>query len=177
MFARQHARHLLSEGNTCVHVVYLLRNKGIITTCQTVWRLKRHIRAHKCIEPLPKSRRSTKLSDADLYAIDAAMECDDKTTGKEIVALLERNGLSVSKRMVYRARRKLGWTSRELHTANLFARHIVWNAFSGLGKIWAQLSSTLSGWMRQPCSWRPTTGSAAARKGESPGTNLGQSTQ
>ena len=111
MFARQRAKHLLSEGSTCARVVCLLREEGVFTTHQTVWRLERHIRAHNRIEPLPKSGRPTRLSAADLQAIDAAMERNDETTGKEIVALLERNRLSVSKRMVYRARRKLGWTS------------------------------------------------------------------
>lgn len=112
MFARQRALYLLSEGNTSTHVVTLLRKEGITTTRQTVWCFEKHVRLHGCIEPQAKSGRPTKLTSADLQAIDNAMERDDETTGKELVALLERNGFSVSKRTVYRARRKLGWTSR-----------------------------------------------------------------
>ena len=112
LFARRRAWYLLSEGNTCAAVVNQLRKEGIVTTRQTVWRLERHVRAHSCIEPLPKSGRPTKLSDTDMRTIDDAMERDDEATGKELVGLLERNGVSVSKRTVYRARRKLGWTSR-----------------------------------------------------------------
>ena len=109
MFTRQRAMNLLSEGNTSTHVATLLRKEGINTTCQTVWRFEKHIRLHGCIEPLPKSGRPTKLAIGDLEAIENAMERDD---GKELVALLQINGFSVSKRTVYRARKKLGWTSR-----------------------------------------------------------------
>ena len=112
LFARQRALYLLSEGNTSTHVVTLLRKEGITTTRQTVWRFEKHVRLHGRIEPLAKSGRPTKLTSADLQAIDNVMERDDETTGKELVALLERNGFSVSKCTVYRARRKLGWTSR-----------------------------------------------------------------
>ena len=101
MFTRQRAMNLLSEGNTSTHVVILLRKEGINTTCQTVWHFEKHIRLHGCIEPLPKSGRR--------MTIENAMEHDD---GKELVALLQINGFSVSKRTVYRARKKLGWTSR-----------------------------------------------------------------
>ena len=100
MFARQRAWYLLSEGNSISHVVTLL---GIITTRQTVWHLERHVRTHGSIEALPKCGRPPKISNINMDAIDNAMEHDDETTGKELVALLERNGLSVSKRTVYRA--------------------------------------------------------------------------
>ena len=112
MFARQRAMHLLSEGNTSTHVVTLLCKEGINTTRQTVWRFEKHVRLHGCIEPLPKFGRPTKLAIGDLEAIENAMERDDETTGKELVALLQRNGFTVSKRTVYRARRKFGWTLR-----------------------------------------------------------------
>ena len=101
-FARQRIKHLLSEGNSVTQVVTILGTEGIITTRQTVWRLDNHIKKHGHINPLPKSGRPTKLSAGDLEVIDNAMEHDDETTGKEIVALLEKNGISVSRRTAYR---------------------------------------------------------------------------
>ena len=112
LFARQRASYLLSEGNTAARVVTLLRNEGISTTRQTVWRFEKHVRLHGYIEPLQKSGRPSKLATPNLQELDNAMERDDETTGKELVALLQRKGISVSKSTVYRARRKLGWTSR-----------------------------------------------------------------
>ena len=111
-FARQRIKHLLSEGNSVTQVVTILGTEGIITTRQTVWRLDNHIKKHGHINPLPKSGRPTKLSAGDLEMIDNAIGHDDETTGKEIVALLEKNGISVSRRTAYRARKKLGRTAR-----------------------------------------------------------------
>lgn len=85
------------------------RKEGINTTPQTVWRFEKHVRLYGCIEPLPKSGRPMKLDIEDLETIENAM---DETTGKELVALIQRNRFSVSKRTVYRAQSKLGWTSR-----------------------------------------------------------------
>ena len=109
ILARQRAMHLLSEGNTSNRVVTFLCKEGINTRRQTVWRFEKHVRLHGCIEPLPKSGRPMKLAIGDLEAIENAM---DETTMKELVALIQRKRFSVSKCTVYRAQRKLGWTSR-----------------------------------------------------------------
>ena len=160
MFARQRAMNLLSEGNTSTHVVTLLRKEGINTTRQTVWRFEKHVRLHGCIEPLPKSGRPTKLAIGDLEAIENAMERDDETTGKELVALLQRNGFSVSKRTVYRARKKLGWTSRgtaycQLIRAPNRAKRLEW-ATQNLGSsfecvIWSDETTVLLETHRRFC--------------------------
>ena len=53
MYARERIRQLLSEGSTCVEVVTALRQEGIDTCRQTVWRLERHITVHGTVQPLP----------------------------------------------------------------------------------------------------------------------------
>ena len=96
MNARERTRQLLSGGSTCSEVVIALRQEGIDTCRQTVWRLERHIRAHGTINPLPKSGRPTKLTDVALQNIDTAMMQDDETTDKRLVTSLRGAGVSVS---------------------------------------------------------------------------------
>ena len=112
MYARERARQLMSGGSTCVEVVTALRQEGIYTCRQTVWRLQRHLDTYGTIQPLPKPGRPTKLTDVTLQRIDAAMEQDDETTAKELVTLLQGAGLSISLSTALKGRRLLGWTSR-----------------------------------------------------------------
>ena len=78
-----------------MEVVTALRQEGIDTCHQTVWRLERHIRAHRTINPLPKSGRPTKLIDVALQKIDTAMMQDAETTAKELVTSLRGAGVSI----------------------------------------------------------------------------------
>ena len=66
MYARERIRQLLSGGSTCAEVVTALRQDGINTCRQTLWRLERHINAHETLKSLPKSGRLTKLTDVTL---------------------------------------------------------------------------------------------------------------
>ena len=94
-----------------MEVVTALRQEGIDTCHQTVWRLERHIRAHSTINPLPKSGRPTKLINVALQKIDTAMMQDDETTAKELVTSLRGAGVSISVSTALKGRHLLGWTS------------------------------------------------------------------
>ena len=163
LFARQRVWQLLSEGHTCTIVAAELRREGIITTRQTVWRLERHIRAHRTLQPRLKPGRPLKLLVSDMHAIDHAMEEDDETTGKELMDRLQWNGVSVSKRTVYRAQRNLGWTSRgtaycQLIRAPNRAKHLEW-AKKNLGNsfehvIWLDETKVQLETHRRFCCWK-----------------------
>ena len=112
MYARERIRQLLSGGSSCKEVVASLKEEGIDTCRQTVWRLERHMKAHGTIKPLPKSGRSTKLTDQVLQAIEEAMLHDDETTAAELVAKLQTTGVSVALSTALKGRHLLGWTSR-----------------------------------------------------------------
>jgi transposase len=103
---------LLAEGYTCSEVVTTLKQEGIHTCRQTVWRLGGHIKVHGTITPLPKSGRPTKLTDLALQKIDGAMIEDDETTAKELVTSLQEAGVSMSLPTALKGRRLLGWTHR-----------------------------------------------------------------
>ena len=111
-YARQRIRQLLSEGLTCSEIVATLKQEGIYTCRQTVWRLENHIESYGMIAPLPKSGRLTKLTDGALLRIDTAMMHDDEMTAKELVASLQGAGISMSLSTALKGRRLLGWTSR-----------------------------------------------------------------
>ena len=110
-YARERIRYLLLE-NSVSGTMDILYREGINTCRQTVWRLKRHIRVHNSIDPLPKSGRPTKLTSDVLKIIDDAMEKDDETTAKQLVAELRDAGITASRTTVLKGRRTLGWTTR-----------------------------------------------------------------
>ena len=112
MYARERIWQLLAEGYTCSEVVTALKQEGIHTCRQTVWRLDGHIKGYGTIAPLPKSGRPTKLTDVALQKIDAAMMQDDETTAKELVTSLQGAGVSVSLSTALKGRHVLGWTRR-----------------------------------------------------------------
>ena len=111
-YARERIRQMLSEDLSHAEIVSALSLEGITTCRQTVWRLEKHIRDYGTIDVLPKSGRPTKLTDAVLEKIDAAMTLDDETTAKELVSTLQNTGISVSLSTSLKGRRLLGWTSR-----------------------------------------------------------------
>ena len=112
MYARQHIRQLTNEDTSASKIVEALRQEGITTCRQTVWRIQRHIEDHSTVEPLHKSGCPTKLSATVLQFIENSMQRDDETTGKELVTTLRGNGVSVSTTTVLKGRRLLGWTRR-----------------------------------------------------------------
>ena len=59
LYSRQRIKILLRDGATIAEIV-ALKNEGILTCRQTVWRMKCHLETHNSIEPLPKSGRPTK---------------------------------------------------------------------------------------------------------------------
>jgi transposase len=112
MYARQRIRQLTNEDTSAAKIIEALRQEGITTCRQTVWRIQRHIEDHSTVEPLHKSGRPTKLSATVLQSIENSMQRDDETTGKELVTTLRGNGVSVSTTTVLKGRRLLGWTRR-----------------------------------------------------------------
>ena len=110
-YARERIRYLLL-GNSVSVTLRALQAEGINTCRQTVWRLKRHIALHNTVEPLPKSGRPTKLTSDVLKVIDDAMENDDETTAKQLVAKLQSAGKTIGRTTILIGRRKLGWTTR-----------------------------------------------------------------
>ena len=71
-YARQRTRELLSEGLSCSEIVTALKQEGITTCRQTVWRLEKHIEVYGTISPLSKSGRPTKITSEALRRIDTA---------------------------------------------------------------------------------------------------------
>ena len=88
MYARERIRQLTCEGATVTQVADTLKKEGIAACRQTVWRLQQHITKYGVIEPLPKSQRPNKLTITALPSIENLMECDNETTGKELVTAL-----------------------------------------------------------------------------------------
>ena len=112
MYARERIRQLSSDGTSVAQMVEVLKEEGIATCRQTVWRLQRHIEEYGTVAPLHKSGRLTKLSATALQSIENMMQRDDETTGKELVNTLRGNGVSVSTTTALKGRCLLGWTRR-----------------------------------------------------------------
>ena len=112
LYSRQRIKILLRDGATIAEIVDALKNEGILTCRQTVWRMKCHLEAHNSIEPLPKSGRPTKLTGRVLQSIENSMQRDDETTGKELISILNQSGVSISTTTALKGRQMLGWTKR-----------------------------------------------------------------
>ena len=112
LYTRERIRLLTEGGATVAEITEVLKQEGIVTCRQTVWRIQQHIRNHGTIKPLQKSGRPTKLSGSVLRSIENMMQNDDETTAKEIVKTLQRQGVKLSTTTAYKGRRLLGWTRR-----------------------------------------------------------------
>ena len=142
-----------ASDNYCLDVAIVmdaLKEEGIDTCRQTVWRLERHISTHGKLMPLPKSGRPTKLTDEVLKKIDDAMVQDDETTEEDLVTMIQATGASVSTFTALKGRRLLGWMSHGtaycqlIHTPNREKR-LCW-ALENLGAgfedvIWSDETS------------------------------------
>lgn len=112
-YARQRIQRLMLAGATVAETVKALECEGIATCRQTVWRIQRRIEQHGTTKPLPKSGRPTKLTPSVLQSIENAMQRDDETTGKELVACVRTNNcISLSATTALKGRGMLGWTRR-----------------------------------------------------------------
>ena len=171
MYARERIQQMLSEGSTCHEVATALSQEGIHTCRQTVWRLERHIKAHGSVLPLPKSGRPTKLTNTALKKIDDAMSQDDETTAKELVAALQRAGVSMSKSTALKGRRLLGWISRGLPIVNSSVYQTVRRDFAGHRNILGKILMMSSGLMKRPYRWRLIEGFVVANVDKNRGTN------
>ena len=112
LYARERIKHLLSQDTPISKILSLLQEEGILTCCQTVWRIKQHLMAHGTIQPLPKSGRPTVLTSDVLRLIDEFMQYDDETTAKQLASKLHDLGFVMSQCTVLKGRHLLGWTSR-----------------------------------------------------------------
>ena len=86
--------------------------EGIHTCRQTVWRLDRHIKHYDTTNPMHKSGRPTRLTSEALQRIDIAMTEDNETTAKELLASLQKAGITMSLSTALKGRRLLDWTYR-----------------------------------------------------------------
>ena len=110
---REQAIRMVYEGTTVREVLKHLERGGIKVCRQTIWRLLRHYRQHKCISPLPKSGRPKIVSPRKLTVIEESMQSNDETTGKELTEkVYRRTGAKLSLWSIYSGRRALGWSYR-----------------------------------------------------------------
>jgi len=138
MYGRERIRQLSRRSATVSEIVKALRQEGILTCHQTVWRMLQHIERHGTIQALDKCRRPTKLGSTVLQTIDDMMQRDDETTAKELVVTLRANGISLSTTTAQKGRRLLEWTRRGTAYCQLFrapncAKRLEW-ARQNLGK-------------------------------------------
>ena len=104
--------HRILAGASINSIVVALDQQGATVCRQTVWRLKKHYHTHGFTAPLLRSGRPTKLSNQVLELIESAMQNDDETTAKQLHAVLEGAGVSVSHRTILKGRKSLGLTYR-----------------------------------------------------------------
>ena len=110
LYARERLCALMSEDSTVKHAMTELGKEGIWPCRQTVWRFWVHYRRNKTTKPLPRSGRSTKLTER---VHEQKMQSDDETTVKELALLIRSEfGYWISLRTVLKGRKLLGWTSR-----------------------------------------------------------------
>lgn len=96
-YARRRAIALLSGGASMKEATQELATEGVKVSRQTVWRLAVHYRKYGFVTALPRSGRSTKLTNRVQELIKEAMQRDDETTIKELSSLIQSNyGVSLS---------------------------------------------------------------------------------
>jgi transposase len=92
-------------------IVATLEAEGLKLSKKAAWATIKKYKAHGTISRLLGSGRPYKLSEDILKTIEARMKEDDETMATQILKLLEDKGYDkVSRWMIIRARKLLGWT-------------------------------------------------------------------
>ena len=111
-YVQQRALYYAAKGLNPSAISRALADEGLAYSRKSVWTLLRKFRESRSIDRKPGSGRQTKVTQRVKDLIEEQMQKDDETTASQLGALLQANGIMLSRSTILRCRRQLGWTYR-----------------------------------------------------------------
>ena len=105
-YLKTRALYFRSKEISLASVVQRLRDEGLSSTRQGLWKLFRRVDTSGTISRRPGSGRQTQLSQEILQIVEDQMQRDDETTAAQLEGLLTSRGYQISLSTVSRCRRK-----------------------------------------------------------------------